>query len=179
LARYRGKVSRIYFRAGAGFASPDVDEYLEREGIKYAIRLPANRASCRKRIGYLLKRLLAAPPLMSGVPMRTLPIRREAGRSRVASSPRSNRIKAISEGYDLTIGIMHEDSDGSSKCIFNGAGAAQCRSRGVGFRPRQHFRSGGSVTRTDGVCRLSSQLARMVMARCRNRKSTAGRPEST
>ena len=123
--------------------------------------------------------LLAAPPLMSGVPMRTLPIRREAGRSRVASSPRSNRIKAISEGYDLTIGIMHEGSDGSSKCIFNGAGAAQGRSRGVGFRPRQHFRSGGSVIRTDGVCRLSSQLARMVMARCRNRKSTAGRPEST
>jgi hypothetical protein len=61
LARYRGKVSRIYFRAGAGFASPDVDEYLEREGIKYAIRLPANQASCRERIGYLLKRPVGRP----------------------------------------------------------------------------------------------------------------------
>src|SRR5271165_2321224 len=37
------KVSRIYFRADAGFANPDVYEYLEAERIKYAIRLPANR----------------------------------------------------------------------------------------------------------------------------------------
>ena len=43
VARYRGKVSRIYFRADAGFANPDVYEYLEAERIKYAIRLPANR----------------------------------------------------------------------------------------------------------------------------------------
>ena len=41
--RYRGKVSRVYFRADAGFANPDVYEYLETERIKYAIRLPANR----------------------------------------------------------------------------------------------------------------------------------------
>ena len=37
VARYQGKVSRIYFRADAGFANPDVYEYLEAEGIKYAI----------------------------------------------------------------------------------------------------------------------------------------------
>jgi Transposase DDE domain group 1 len=43
VARYRGKVSRIYFRADAGFANPDIYEYLEAEGVKYAIRLPANR----------------------------------------------------------------------------------------------------------------------------------------
>ena len=43
VARYQGKVSRIYFRADAGFANPEVYEYLEAEGIKYAIRLPANR----------------------------------------------------------------------------------------------------------------------------------------
>ena len=29
------------------------------------------------------------------------------------------RIKAISEGYDPTIGIMHEGGDGSSKFIFD------------------------------------------------------------
>jgi hypothetical protein len=29
VARYRGKVSRIYFRADAGFANPDICEYLE------------------------------------------------------------------------------------------------------------------------------------------------------
>jgi hypothetical protein len=39
----KGKVSRIYFRADAGFANPDVYEFLEAERIKYAIRLPANR----------------------------------------------------------------------------------------------------------------------------------------
>jgi hypothetical protein len=42
-SRYQGKVSRIYFRADAGFANPEVYESLEVERIKYAIRLPANR----------------------------------------------------------------------------------------------------------------------------------------
>jgi hypothetical protein len=61
VARYRGKVARIYFRADAGFANPDVYEYLEAEGIKYAIRLPANRV-LQDRIGYLLKRPVGRPP---------------------------------------------------------------------------------------------------------------------
>ena len=43
VARYQGKVSRIYFRADAGFANPEVYEFLEAERIKYAIRPPANR----------------------------------------------------------------------------------------------------------------------------------------
>ena len=34
VAHYRGKVSRIYFRADTGFANPDVYEYLEAERIK-------------------------------------------------------------------------------------------------------------------------------------------------
>src|SRR5271166_5722282 len=55
LARYRGKLSRIYFRADAGFANPDVYEFLETERIKYAIRLPANRV-LQERIGHLLTR---------------------------------------------------------------------------------------------------------------------------
>ena len=42
VARYRGKVSRLYFRADAAFANPEVYEFLEAEGFKYAIRLPAN-----------------------------------------------------------------------------------------------------------------------------------------
>jgi hypothetical protein len=41
VARYQGKVSRIYFRADAVFAMPEVYEFLEAERIKYAIRLPA------------------------------------------------------------------------------------------------------------------------------------------
>ncbi len=61
VARYRGKVARIYFRADAGFANPDVYEYLEAEGIKYAIRLPASRV-LQDGIGYLLKRPVGRPP---------------------------------------------------------------------------------------------------------------------
>src|SRR5438105_1417395 len=60
VARYRGKVSRIYFRADAGFANPDIYEFLEGEGIKYAIRLPANRV-LQDRIGYLLERPVGRP----------------------------------------------------------------------------------------------------------------------
>src|SRR5271170_7023899 len=62
VARYQGTVSRIYFRADAGFANPEVYEYLEGEGIKYAIRLPANRV-LQERIGYLLKRPVGRPSL--------------------------------------------------------------------------------------------------------------------
>src|SRR5262249_16413293 len=55
VARYQGKVSRIYFRADAAFAMPEVYEFLEAERIKYAIRLPANQI-LQHRISYLLKR---------------------------------------------------------------------------------------------------------------------------
>ena len=61
VARYCGKASRIYSRADAGFANPDVYEHLEAEGIKYAIRLPANRV-LQDRIGYLLTRPVGRPP---------------------------------------------------------------------------------------------------------------------
>jgi hypothetical protein len=60
VARYQGKVSRIYLRADAGFANPEVYEYLEAERIKYAIRLPANRV-LQERIGHLLKRPVGRP----------------------------------------------------------------------------------------------------------------------
>ena len=57
----KAKVSRIYFRADAGFANPEVYEFLEAERIKYAIRLPANRV-LQDRIGHLLKRPVGRPP---------------------------------------------------------------------------------------------------------------------
>ena len=41
---------------------PEVYEYLEGEGIRYAIRLPANRV-LQERIGYLLKRPVGRPSL--------------------------------------------------------------------------------------------------------------------
>jgi hypothetical protein len=39
-ARCQGKVSRIYFRANAAFAMPEVYEFLETEQIKYAMHEP-------------------------------------------------------------------------------------------------------------------------------------------
>ena len=60
IARYKGKVSRLYFRADAGFANPTVYEYLEGERIKYAIRLPTNRI-LQERIGHLLTRPVGRP----------------------------------------------------------------------------------------------------------------------
>jgi len=61
VARYKGRVCRIYFRGDAGFANPEIYDYLEGEGIKYAIRLPANRV-LQERIGHLLTRPVGRPP---------------------------------------------------------------------------------------------------------------------
>ncbi len=61
IARYRGSVKRVYFRGDAAFANPEIYEFLEAEGIGYAIRLPANRV-LQDRIGYLLKRPVGRPP---------------------------------------------------------------------------------------------------------------------
>ena len=61
VARYRGHDLRHYFRADAAFASPEVYEFLESEGFKYAIRLPANQV-LQERISYLLKRPVGRPP---------------------------------------------------------------------------------------------------------------------
>jgi hypothetical protein len=61
VTRYKGKVSRIYFRADAGFANPDVYKYLDAGGIKYSIRLPKNDV-LQEKIGYLLTRPVGRPP---------------------------------------------------------------------------------------------------------------------
>jgi len=36
-------IAHLYFRADEAFAMPEVYEFLEAEGTKYTIRLPANR----------------------------------------------------------------------------------------------------------------------------------------
>ena len=61
VARYRGKMKRRYFRGDAGYAHPGIYEFLEAEGYKYTIRLPANGV-LQKRIGWLLKRPVGRPP---------------------------------------------------------------------------------------------------------------------
>jgi hypothetical protein len=61
VTRYKGHVSRIYFRGDAGFANPEIYAYLEAEGVKYAIRLPTNRV-LQERIAHLLTRPVGRPP---------------------------------------------------------------------------------------------------------------------
>jgi hypothetical protein len=61
VARYKGKASRIYFRGDATFAMPGIYDFLEFEGIDYAIRLPANQI-LQKEIAHLLKRPVGRPP---------------------------------------------------------------------------------------------------------------------
>ena len=61
VARYRNGMPRRYFRGDAAYANPGIYEFLEAEGYKYTIRLPAN-AVLRERIGWLLKRPVGRPP---------------------------------------------------------------------------------------------------------------------
>ncbi|NNM99490.1 MAG: IS1380 family transposase [Candidatus Eremiobacteraeota bacterium] len=61
VARYQGTVESIAFRGDAAFAQPNMYEFLEAEGIEYAIRLPANQI-LQARISDLLKRPVGRPP---------------------------------------------------------------------------------------------------------------------
>ena len=61
LARYRERGIDLYFRADAAFAKPEIYEQLEQEGIRYAIRLPANQV-LQRRISHLLTRPVGRPP---------------------------------------------------------------------------------------------------------------------
>src|SRR6266852_1499741 len=61
VSRYRGRVKRLYFRGDAAFPNPEIYEFLDAEGMGYAIRLPANRV-LQDKIGYLLKRPIGRPP---------------------------------------------------------------------------------------------------------------------
>lgn len=59
--RYKEWQVRVYFRGDAAFASPELYEYLEAEGILYAIRLPANKV-LQESIAHLLTRPVGRPP---------------------------------------------------------------------------------------------------------------------
>ncbi|MDO9245447.1 MAG: IS1380 family transposase [Phenylobacterium sp.] len=61
VARYRSGMKRRYFRGDAAYANPGIYEFLEAEGYKYTVRLPAN-AVLQERIGWLLKRPVGRPP---------------------------------------------------------------------------------------------------------------------
>ena len=61
IAHYRERGVDLHFRADTAFAKPEVYELLEQEGIRYAIRLPANQV-LQRRIGHLLTRPVGRPP---------------------------------------------------------------------------------------------------------------------
>ena len=48
VARYRSRTLRRYFRGDAAFASSEIYDYLEAEGMHYAIRRPANEGAARE-----------------------------------------------------------------------------------------------------------------------------------
>ena len=77
------------------------------------------------------------------------------------------RIKAISEGYDPTVGIMHEGNDGSSKFIFDFMEPERPKvDRTAPDFVRSHvFNPADFAIRSDGVCRLNPEMARMAVAR--------------
>ena len=59
--RYKERAIRLYFRGDTAFASPEIYDYLEAEGMLYAIRLPANKV-LQESIAHLLKRPVGRPP---------------------------------------------------------------------------------------------------------------------
>ena len=77
------------------------------------------------------------------------------------------RIEAISDGYDPTIGIMHEGTDGSSKFIFDLMEPERPRvDRAVLDFVKGHvFDPADFIIRADGVCRLNPEMVRMVVAK--------------
>jgi len=61
LDRYANSGRKLYFRGDAAFASPDIYEHLEENGILYAIRLKANN-NLYAEIEHLLTRPVGRPP---------------------------------------------------------------------------------------------------------------------
>jgi CRISP-associated protein Cas1 len=76
------------------------------------------------------------------------------------------RIKAIADGYNPTIGIMHEGRDGSSKFVFDLMEPERPKvDRAVlDFVKVTVFDPADFTIRNDGVVRLNPQLARHVVA---------------
>jgi CRISPR/Cas system-associated endonuclease Cas1 len=75
------------------------------------------------------------------------------------------QIEAAAEGYDPTIGIMHEDNNGSAAFIFDLMEPfwPMVDRRILDFVKSHVFRPADFVVCSDGVCRLSPEMARCVV----------------
>lgn len=74
------------------------------------------------------------------------------------------QIQAIADGYDPTIGIMHHGRRGKPAYIFDLIEPERPKvdARILAFITSQSFSGADFIIRSDGVCRLSPQLARAV-----------------
>jgi CRISPR-associated protein Cas1 len=74
------------------------------------------------------------------------------------------QINAVAEGYDQTIGIMHERRDGSSAFIFDLMEPERPATdrKFLEFIKGQVFDPADFVIRSDGVCRLNPEMARSI-----------------
>ena len=77
------------------------------------------------------------------------------------------QINAISEGYDPTIGIMHEPNSGSAAFVFDlmEPYRPQVDRKIMEFIKGHVFDPADFTIRSDGVCRLNPEMARCVVAR--------------
>jgi CRISP-associated protein Cas1 len=75
------------------------------------------------------------------------------------------QINAISEGYDPTVGIMHEGSDGSAAFVFDLMEPERPATdrKVLEFVKGHVFDPSDFVIRSDGVCRLNPEMARCVV----------------
>lgn len=76
------------------------------------------------------------------------------------------QIQAIADGYDPTLGIMHNSNRGSAAWVLDMIELERAAIDAVilKFVRDQTFAAADFIVRKDGVCRLSPQLARMITA---------------
>ena len=91
--RYKERKVRLYFRGDAAFASPEIYEYLEAEGLLYVIRLKAN-AILQRNIAHLLTRPVARPTMFA-VSTPASAIRPDRGTRSAVSWPKWSGTPAI------------------------------------------------------------------------------------
>jgi CRISP-associated protein Cas1 len=74
------------------------------------------------------------------------------------------RIQSVAEGYDPTLGIMHESREGSSAFVFDMMEPERPKTdRSIlQFVQSHKFHAADFIIRSDGVCRLNPQMARRV-----------------
>ena len=141
--RYKGRAIRLYFRGDAAFASPDIYDYLEAEGMLYAIRLPANKV-LQESIAHLLKRPVGRPP--TDVRRYHASFSYQAGTwdKPAASSPRSSGIRvSCTRGSGSLSPTWAALPSGWSRSTISAArlsnGSRRARTRSGGRWPRLSF----------------------------------------